>query len=36
VYLLVEFCTGGQLLERLREERRMNEKDVSNIIKQVC
>jgi serine/threonine protein kinase len=34
--LLVEFCTGGQLLERLRGERRMCERDVSAIIKQVC
>ena len=36
VYLLVEFCEGGQLLEKLRGERRMQEKDVSQIMKQVC
>ena len=36
VYLLVEFCEGGQLLEKLRGERRMKERDVSQIMKQVC
>lgn len=36
VYLLIEYCIGGQLLERLRGERRMNERDVALIMKQVC
>lgn len=36
VYLLVEFCTEGQLLQKLRGERRMQEGDVAAIMKQVC
>ena len=35
VYLLVEYCTGGQLLELLRKNRRMEEPEVSRIIKQI-
>jgi serine/threonine protein kinase len=35
VYLLVEYCTGGQLLEMLRKNRRMEEPEVSRVIKQI-
>lgn len=36
VYLLVEFCTDGQLLEMLRKNRRMDEADVSPIMREIC
>ena len=35
MYLLVEYCTGGQLLEMLRKNRRMEEPEVSRVIKQI-
>jgi serine/threonine protein kinase len=35
VYLLIEYCTGGQLLEMLRKNRRMEEPEVSRVIKQI-
>jgi len=36
VYLLVEFCPDGQLLEKLRKSRKMSEEDTSPIIRQIC
>ena len=36
VYLLVEFATGGQLLQTLRKAHRMEEQDCSPIIREVC
>jgi aurora kinase, other len=36
VYLLVEFCSDGQLLEKLRVNRRMEEQEVSPIIREIC
>lgn len=35
-YLLIEFCAGGQLLQKIRNQKRMNQNDVSKIIRQVC
>ena len=36
MYLLVEFATGGQLLQTLRKAHRMEEPDCSPIIREVC
>jgi serine/threonine protein kinase len=33
---MIEYCVGGQLLQKIRSEKRMKEKDVSKIIRQVC
>lgn len=35
VYLIVEFCEGGQLLNKVKKARRMEEPEVSKIIKEV-
>jgi serine/threonine protein kinase len=36
VYLLVEYATGGQLLQLLRKERRMEDSQCSPIIREIC
>ena len=36
VYLLIEYCTGGQLLQLLRKAHRMEEADCSPIIREIC
>lgn len=35
VYLLLEFCPDGQLLQKLRKQRRMEEEETSLIIRQI-
>jgi serine/threonine protein kinase len=36
VYLLMELCMGGHLLHELKEKKKLGEKSVSSIMKQVC
>ena len=33
---MIEYCTGGQLLQLLRKNHRMEEADTSPIIREIC
>ncbi len=36
MYLLLEFCSDGQLFDMLKKDRRLSEEVTSDIIRQVC
>lgn len=36
VYILLQYCSGGELSDLLREKKRLTESEASSIIEQIC
>lgn len=36
IYLILEYCTSGDLYSNLRKHKRMSEGTVQNLMKQIC